>query len=98
MQRARTQEIDVTRSRETAASLVRRLERSGQPIKLTKRGRVVARVMPETAPADQLVAVPLAEQRAAWKRLRKIQQKTGRMMERTGKTEDELMKIILADD
>jgi antitoxin (DNA-binding transcriptional repressor) of toxin-antitoxin stability system len=97
MQPARTQQIEVTQSRETVADLARRVEESAQQVELRKKGRIIARVVPE-ATGGAIVEVPVEEQKASWKRLRKVQQKTGRMMERTGKTEDELMKLILEDD
>lgn len=96
MQKMKTQQVEVTRSRETAADLVRRLERSAQTVELVRGGRVVARVVP-AEDKDYVDATP-AERNRAWKEVQKIQRKVGRMMKRTGKTEDELMKIILEDD
>jgi antitoxin (DNA-binding transcriptional repressor) of toxin-antitoxin stability system len=97
---SKAQQIDVTKSRETLAELVRRLGRFGQPVELVEGGRVVARVVPTAAEAVavRIVAVPEKEQAAATKRLLKIQQKVGRMMKRTGKTEEGLMRVLLEDD
>lgn len=98
MQQANFQQLDVTESRETVADLLRRLRRAGRPVELIIGGRVVARVVPGAEEGEGLEEVSREEQEQAWKRLGKIQQKVGRMMRRTGKTEDDLMRILLADD
>ena len=95
----KTEQIDVTRSRETLAELIRRLERSARIVELVKAGRIVARVVPaEASEGKGLREVPKKEQEAAWKRLRKLQRKVGKTMKRRGVTEDDLMRVLLKDD
>lgn len=96
---SKTQQIDVTGSRETLAGLVRRLGRIGQPVELVQGGRVVARVVPAERPVGaNFKEVPREEQEAAWKRLRKLQRKTGKAMKEHGITEEDVMREILKDD
>jgi hypothetical protein len=96
-QTANVQQLDVAQSRETLAELVNRLRESAQSVELVEGGRVVARIV-LVEDDKKLKEVPLAEQHAAWRRLRKFQRKAAKAMDKHGVTEEDLIREILKDD
>lgn len=62
-------------------------------------GRVVVQVLPaDGQEEDAYVEASPEEREAAFKAIEKIQRKVGKMMERTGKTEAELDRLLQEDD
>ena len=89
MAKMKTQQIDVT----DLTAFIRRSGRITRPVEVTLQGEIVGRMVPPGA--EPTGTVPPASERAkAWREIEKIQRKVGRMMKRTGKTEEEFDRIV----
>ena len=68
-------DISVTRFKHNCLEIIRRVEKTGRPVAITRRGRVVARLQPSAA-------VPGGANLKPWEQLRKL---GGRLVQRPGR-------------